>query len=108
MKWVAVLNVRIYASAARVIYWHGLFWLSKNVVDYKLIQCIISVEKEIKEEQTPSKEDCNSAKKKEKKENLTKSQKRRLADRTNHKGERERGWNWVDVVKHLSKSGQKD
>ncbi|KAK2548544.1 RWD domain-containing protein 4 [Acropora cervicornis] len=65
-------------------------------------------EQEIKEEQTPSKEDCNSAKKKEKKENLTKSQKRRLADKTNHKGERERGWNWVDVVKHLSKSGQKD
>lgn len=85
-----------------------IVWFSKNVEDYKLMQCIISLEKEIKEEQIASKEDCNSAKKKEKKENLTKSQKRRLADRTNHKGERERGWNWVDVVKHLSKSGQKD
>ena len=47
-------------------------------------------------------------KKKEKKEVLTKNQKRRLADRTNYKGERERGWNWVDVVRHLSKTGVKD
>ena len=42
---------------------------------------------------------------KEKKVQLTKQQKRKLADRTNHKGERNRGWNWVDVVKHLSKTG---
>ncbi|XP_028414147.1 RWD domain-containing protein 4-like [Dendronephthya gigantea] len=42
---------------------------------------------------------------KEKKVQLTKQQKRKLADRTNHKGERERGWNWVDIVKHLSKTG---
>ncbi|XP_012512915.1 PREDICTED: RWD domain-containing protein 4 [Propithecus coquereli] len=26
----------------------------------------------------------------------------------NHKGELPRGWNWVDVVKHLSKTGSKD
>ena len=44
-------------------------------------------------------------KKPEKKEVLTKQQKRKIADRTNFKGERERGWNWVDVVKHLSKTG---
>ncbi|XP_046841575.1 RWD domain-containing protein 4-like [Xenia sp. Carnegie-2017] len=42
---------------------------------------------------------------KEKKIQLTKQQKRKLADRTNYKGERERGWNWVDIVKHLSKTG---
>lgn len=42
---------------------------------------------------------------KEKKVHLTKQQKRKLADRTNFKGERERGWNWVDVVRHLSKTG---
>ncbi|XP_036313217.1 RWD domain-containing protein 4 isoform X4 [Pipistrellus kuhlii] len=49
-----------------------------------------------------------SSKKKEKKEQLTKAQKRKLADKTDHKGELPRGWNWVDVVKHLSKSGTKD
>jgi len=66
-------------------------------------------EQEVKEEQSPHQEgDYHQAKKKEKKEILTKSQKRRLADRTNYKGERERGWNWVDVVKHLSKTGKTD
>ncbi|XP_053559840.1 RWD domain-containing protein 4 [Bombina bombina] len=38
-------------------------------------------------------------KKKDKKEQLTKSQKRKLADKTDHKGELPRGWNWVDVIK---------
>ncbi|XP_074087659.1 RWD domain-containing protein 4-like, partial [Macrotis lagotis] len=49
-----------------------------------------------------------SSKKKDKKEQLSKSQKRKLADKTDHKGELPRGWNWVDVVKHLSKTGSKD
>ncbi|XP_015282459.1 PREDICTED: RWD domain-containing protein 4 isoform X3 [Gekko japonicus] len=47
-------------------------------------------------------------KKKEKKEQLSKTQKRKLADKTDHKGELPRGWNWVDVIKHLSKTGSKD
>ncbi|XP_070804522.1 RWD domain-containing protein 4 isoform X2 [Pituophis catenifer annectens] len=46
-------------------------------------------------------------KKKEKKEQLSKTQKRKLADKTDHKGELPRGWNWVDVIK-LSKTGSKD
>nr|XP_020450636.1 RWD domain-containing protein 4 [Monopterus albus] len=48
------------------------------------------------------------AKKKEKKEQLTKAQKRRIINRTDNKGELPRGWNWVDVIKHLSKTGGKD
>uniref|UniRef100_A0A3B3ZKU5 RWD domain-containing protein n=1 Tax=Periophthalmus magnuspinnatus TaxID=409849 RepID=A0A3B3ZKU5_9GOBI len=47
------------------------------------------------------------AKKKEKKEQLTKAQKRRMVSRTDNKGELPRGWNWVDVIK-LSKTGGKD
>ena len=46
------------------------------------------------------------AKKKEKKEQLTKAQKRRLADRFGAGDERPRGWNWVDVIKHLSQTGK--
>ncbi|XP_040189910.1 RWD domain-containing protein 4 [Rana temporaria] len=46
-----------------------------------------------------------ASKKKDKKEQLTKAQKRKLADKTDHKGELPRGWNWVDVVKHLAKTG---
>ncbi|KAL9964849.1 hypothetical protein ACROYT_G028547 [Oculina patagonica] len=65
-------------------------------------------EQEIKEERILDQEASTQPKKKEKKEILTKNQKRRLAERTNYKGERERGWNWVDVVKHLSKTSSKD
>lgn len=43
-----------------------------------------------------------------KKEQMTKNQKRRLWDRTNNKGERERGWNWVDILRHLSSTGHKE
>ncbi|XP_051554369.1 RWD domain-containing protein 4 [Myxocyprinus asiaticus] len=39
------------------------------------------------------------SKKKEKKEQLTKAQKRKLIGRTDNKGELPRGWNWVDVIK---------
>lgn len=46
--------------------------------------------------------------KKEKKEQLTKAQKRRLYDRLDNKGERPRGHDWVDVVKHLSQIGNRD
>ncbi|KAL7880351.1 hypothetical protein SRHO_G00026050 [Serrasalmus rhombeus] len=41
-------------------------------------------------------------KKKEKKEQLTKAQKRKMIGRTDNKGELPRGWNWVDVIKHVS------
>lgn len=43
-----------------------------------------------------------------KKEHLTKSQKRRQWEQSDHKGEKPRGYNWVDIVKHLSQSGGKD
>uniref|UniRef100_A0A8C4RMK3 RWD domain containing 4 n=1 Tax=Erpetoichthys calabaricus TaxID=27687 RepID=A0A8C4RMK3_ERPCA len=49
-----------------------------------------------------------SSKKKDKKEHLTKAQKRKLAGKTDNKGELPRGWNWVDVIKQLSKTGGKD
>lgn len=45
--------------------------------------------------------------KKEKKPQLSKQQKRRLAEKLDAKGERPRGWDWVDVVKHLSQVGSK-
>lgn len=43
-----------------------------------------------------------------KKERLTKAQKRRQWDQAAVGGERPRGWNWVDIVKHLSAVGNKD
>lgn len=50
----------------------------------------------------------STSKKKEKKEQLTKAQKRRITSRTDNKGELPRGWDWVDVIKHLSKTGGKE
>uniref|UniRef100_A0A8D8H1J7 RWD domain-containing protein 4 n=1 Tax=Culex pipiens TaxID=7175 RepID=A0A8D8H1J7_CULPI len=43
----------------------------------------------------------------QKKEHLTKAQKRRQWDRVDNKGNRPRGWDWVDIVKHLSQTGGK-
>ncbi|KAH9515043.1 RWD domain-containing protein 4 [Bulinus truncatus] len=45
--------------------------------------------------------------KKEKKEQLTKSQKRRLFDRFGAGTDRPRGWDWVDIIKHLAQTGGK-
>uniref|UniRef100_A0A8D2ZQT0 RWD domain containing 4 n=1 Tax=Scophthalmus maximus TaxID=52904 RepID=A0A8D2ZQT0_SCOMX len=60
---------------------------------------------------TPSSEVTSTgptSRKREKKEQLTKSQKRRIINRTDNKGELPRGWDWVDVIKQLSKTGGKD
>lgn len=40
-----------------------------------------------------------------KKEVMSKSQKRKQWDRLDSKGEKPRGYDWVDVVKHLSQTG---
>lgn len=42
-----------------------------------------------------------------KKEQLTKSQKRKQWDRVDNKGNRPRGYDWIDIVKHLSQTGGK-
>ncbi|CAD6221762.1 GSCOCG00011631001-RA-CDS [Cotesia congregata] len=49
----------------------------------------------------------DEAAKKPKKEQLTKSQKRRRWNKVDSKGEKPRGWDWVDIVKHLSQTGMK-
>lgn len=43
-----------------------------------------------------------------KKEQLTKAQKRRQWERSDHEGNRARGHDWVDLIKHLSQGGNKD
>jgi len=48
----------------------------------------------------------DQSRKKERKEQMTKHQKRRLYEKMgNATGEKPRGWNWVDIVKHLSQTG---
>lgn len=53
-------------------------------------------------------DNTESTKKEPRKEQLTKAQKRRQWERADHKGDRPRGWNWVDIVKHLSQTGYKE
>jgi len=45
------------------------------------------------------------SKKTAKKETLSKAQKRKQWDRLDNKGEKPRGYDWIDVVKHLSQTG---
>lgn len=40
-----------------------------------------------------------------KKEQLTKAQKKKMWERSDNKGNKMRGWNWVDIIKHLSQTG---
>lgn len=54
------------------------------------------------------KSDQMAAKAAPKKEQLTKSQKRRQWEHSDHKGDKPRGYNWVDIVKHLSQTGGKE
>lgn len=54
----------------------------------------------------PRDEDLSQqTKAKEKKEQLTKAQKRKMTNRMDNKGEYPRGYDWIDVVKHLSQTG---
>ncbi|KAI5695243.1 hypothetical protein M8J75_013203 [Diaphorina citri] len=50
---------------------------------------------------------ADSKKEKVKKEVLSKAQKRKQWERSDGKGDKPRGWDWVDVVKHLSQTGAK-
>lgn len=40
-----------------------------------------------------------------KKEQLTKSQKRRMWSKTDHTGAKPRGYDWIDIIRHLSQTG---
>lgn len=53
-------------------------------------------------------EEVGAGVRKIKKENLTKAQKRKQWNRVDCHGERPRGWDWVDVIHHLSQTGPKN
>jgi hypothetical protein len=55
------------------------------------------------EDKDPVQQDVG--KKKERKEQLTKNQKRKMYEKLNAAGEKPRGYDWVDIIKHLSQTG---
>nr|AON96601.1 RWD domain-containing protein 4 [Bicyclus anynana] len=83
---------------------------------YTLFECLKEKVSEILAEQTEETivariekiavTEQTESKKPEKKEQLSKSQKRRAWDRAEvgRAGEKPRGWDWVDIVKHLSQA----
>ncbi|XP_050345476.1 RWD domain-containing protein 4 [Nymphalis io] len=83
---------------------------------YTLFECLKEKVSEILAEQTEEAvvarvekiaiTEQTESKKPEKKEQMSKSQKRRAWDRAEigRAGERPRGWDWVDIVKHLSQA----
>lgn len=85
---------------------YTLFEFAKeNAADFMKDQLEVTREEEEETEDKAASNPAPEAKKKVKKEQLTKAQKRKMADRIDHRGERPRGWDWVDVIKHLSKTG---
>lgn len=81
------------------------FELVQNKISYYL--CIIKSSQPQDVEENPRFAENAISKKAEKKEQLTKAQKRRILNRQ-EKGEYPRGWNWVDIIHHLSSTSQKN
>ncbi|GIY31552.1 RWD domain-containing protein 4 [Caerostris extrusa] len=83
-------------------------WAKENAEELTKLQPehLISQESKLIPEDKAVEEEMVQTKK-EKKPQLTKQQKRRLAERLDAKGEHPRGWDWVDVIKHLSQIGPK-
>ncbi|GBP17204.1 RWD domain-containing protein 4 [Eumeta japonica] len=93
-------------------------WIG-SAMTYTLFECLKEKVPELLAEQTEEMtvssrveklviddQSSQQSKKLEKKEHLTKAQKRRAWDRAEmgKAGEKPRGWDWVDIVKHLSQT----
>jgi len=78
-------------------------WVKEEIDELMKDQGVAEVSSGV--ERLTVEEDKEEVKKDQKKEVLTKNQKRKMWDRQNAAGEMTRGWNWIDVVKHLSQTG---
>ena len=87
-------------------YNHSLYYASLRLSTKVLALKYAHIYFQVSEKPEIITESQEVSKKREKKEQLTKHQKRRLYEKMgNATGEKPRGWNWVDVVKHLSQTG---
>lgn len=99
----------------------GNQWIGCGMT-YSLFECLKENLTELLEEQPEQPISCSdisteidkldvndsTSKVTQKKEHLTKAQKRRQWVRSDHRGELPRGYDWVDIVKHLSQTGSKN
>ncbi|KAH9629237.1 hypothetical protein HF086_008319 [Spodoptera exigua] len=110
-------NLNIFYNQNFIVDAEAEQWLG-CAMTYTLFECLKEKLTEILAEQTEEVvvssrvekivlDDQNEVSKKpEKKEHLTKAQKRRAWDKAEigRAGEKPRGWDWVDIVKHLSQA----
>ncbi|XP_065663213.1 RWD domain-containing protein 4 [Hydra vulgaris] len=83
---------------------YSLFnWMSEHADDFiNRIAEIVANNKVFRETKLICDDNSIVSTKKEKKQQLSKAQKRRITEQTNYLGEKERGHDWIDVVKHLT------
>ncbi|XP_037084605.1 RWD domain-containing protein 4-like [Pollicipes pollicipes] len=81
-------------------------WVKENVTDLMEQQTLAPVMAEVTEEVEELSITQDGPGRKEKREQLSKQQKRRAWDRAQAggAGERARGWDWVDIIRHLSQT----
>jgi len=80
-------------------------WLKENGDDFMSAQADLAPASVFYDSTSAKEQHSCTPKPKVKKEHLTKAQKRKLANRVDVNGERPRGWNWIDPIKHLSQTG---
>lgn len=73
----------------------------KDLWEQEKLEQVTQAVKSVQIQQPQSAEAADSMKK----EQLTKSQKRKMWDKADSKGNRPRGYNWVDIIRHLSQTG---
>jgi len=78
-------------------------WVKDNLEDVLSQQPDTPVLQPVIRADTPPENDVKQEK--EKKEHLSKNQKRRMYDKFGSTQDRPRGWDWVDIIKHLSQTG---
>ncbi|XP_005111927.1 RWD domain-containing protein 4 [Aplysia californica] len=82
-------------------------WVKDNLDDMLSIQPETPVAQPVVSAPSPEEPSDGGRKEvaKEKKEQLTKAQKRRIFDRFGANADKPRGWDWVDIIKHLAQTG---
>jgi len=82
-------------------------WLKENLPEFFILKNV-AADHDIENLDALSQPDATNvaSSKKDAKEKMSKSQKRRYFDRFGAGGEKPRGWNWVSIISHLSQVPQ--
>ena len=79
--------------------------LIDNAQEWGLFDVETSLWEQVEDTSTTEKVQEKKAKTRTAKPQLSKTQKRNAAKHDVHVGQKPRGWNWIDIISHLSKRG---